>query len=599
MSQSPSPEISQPIVVDHLEDAVNDLENSLPNNPPELEAGYSEFEQFDWQAWQASTTENLAIDEEAQPNNRELQNWLSQRLTLEAIEAVVKEVPVKSLWEWLSQKDQRNFRTQLLRGFQQTPQLLRNPAVRNRLIKFLDKERKWVLVYVLLWGEKIPPHPLVDLLNNETDDSVIIHRLPSIFKEFGPHLLLCAAAYNGRPLLFKIIYDFIQSPTELFEQEIEPTILEEPTNPTQEVNSEEKELKAEVSPQVIELKRAKDNIERLTAHNEILSTQLKALQKENASLIAKEKQLITQWEKKFELGIKKAENEISELKRREERLTRKLTKAERERDEFEAELKKTKKQLRNTQQVLESERKNTSLLSSKIDNSQGEAKTEQKPPTSSLSRPQLSPPTAAVKSNSPLDEIFQWQADGRRIQISPRQIKRLIDQNKEDELYLVQMALEVLEANNKELYNRFLHRLGTIDLSYRQVLTSPTQRVLVDASNVARSQLKNGRGMLKLLISVRDELRSRGAWPIIMVADASLRHNIDEGKKFQEMISSGEIIQSDKGVEADEILAREARRTGASVVTNDVRFFHKVSADFEPPRISFRLFDGTVLVNDF
>jgi hypothetical protein len=156
-----------------------------------------------------------------------------------------------------------------------------------------------------------------------------------------------------------------------------------------------------------------------------------------------------------------------------------------------------------------------------------------------------------------------------------------------------------LESKNKELYNRFLHRLGTINLSYRQVLTSPTQRVLVDASNVARSQLKNGRGMLKLLLSVRDELRSRGAWPIILVADASLRHNIDEGKKFQEMINSGEVIQSDKGVEADEILAREARRTGASVVTNDARFFHKVSADFEPPRIGFRVFDGTVLVNDF
>jgi hypothetical protein len=46
-------------------------------------------------------------------------------------------------------------------------------------------------------------------------------------------------------------------------------------------------------------------------------------------------------------------------------------------------------------------------------------------------------------------------------------------------------------------------------------------------------------------------------------------------------------------------LAREARKTGAYVVTNDTKFHLKVSPDFEPPRIGFRAQSDVVFVDEF
>jgi hypothetical protein len=125
-------------------------------------------------------------------------------------------------------------------------------------------------------------------------------------------------------------------------------------------------------------------------------------------------------------------------------------------------------------------------------------------------------------------------------------------------------------------------------------------RVLVDASNVARyAPNKYGKGQMRHLTGMREELRRLNCFPITFIADASLRYFIDDTARFRDMVAHGEIEVVDKGVEADEILAREARRTGAYVVTNDAKFFHKVSPDFEPPRVTFRIYDGTVIVDEF
>jgi hypothetical protein len=98
---------------------------------------------------------------------------------------------------------------------------------------------------------------------------------------------------------------------------------------------------------------------------------------------------------------------------------------------------------------------------------------------------------------------------------------------------------------------------------------------------------------------MRRELRLRGCFPIQLIADASLPYNIDEVAELLAMGKRGEIEFSNAGQEADEVLAREARRTGAYVVTNDRNFYLKVTPDFEPPRITFRIIDGFLVVDEF
>ena len=186
------------------------------------------------------------------------------------------------------------------------------------------------------------------------------------------------------------------------------------------------------------------------------------------------------------------------------------------------------------------------------------------------------------------------------MRLTAREVRRLIDRNDEERVGTVMLELDALRESNPELRKKFLERLTQAGAHYSRVLTHGTARVLVDASNVARFRSnKYGKGHLADLQLMRQELQRLDCWPIIFIADASLPYNIDQPQELREMVRNGEIILTDKGVEADEILAREARATGAYVVTNDAKFFYKVSPDYEPPRITFRVLDGLVVVDEF
>jgi predicted nucleic acid-binding protein len=140
-----------------------------------------------------------------------------------------------------------------------------------------------------------------------------------------------------------------------------------------------------------------------------------------------------------------------------------------------------------------------------------------------------------------------------------------------------------------------LKRVRELGRYYEKVLTTQTARVLVDASNVARHDAAH-KGRLEYLLAMREELRRGEFFPIIFVADASLPHFIDAPKALRGMIVRGEVLVTASGQQADEILARQARETGAYVVTNDRNFHFASAPDFTPSRLSFRIEDGVVLL---
>ena len=103
--------------------------------------------------------------------------------------------------------------------------------------------------------------------------------------------------------------------------------------------------------------------------------------------------------------------------------------------------------------------------------------------------------------------------------------------------------------------------------SANQPKTPESNVVLVDGSNVAhftggeKPQIAN-------LLAVRAKLLEEGREPVI-IADAALRHQIDDPRRFEEMIESGAVKQAPAGTDADYFILSFARELNAGVVSND------------------------------
>jgi|SRR3954464_16036602 hypothetical protein len=102
--------------------------------------------------------------------------------------------------------------------------------------------------------------------------------------------------------------------------------------------------------------------------------------------------------------------------------------------------------------------------------------------------------------------------------------------------------------------------------------TAPTVRpdsktVLVDGSNVAHST-EGEKPLIENLVAVRDKLKEEGLEPVI-VADAALRHQIDDAAQYERMIDAGEVRQAPAGTDADYFILSFARELNATIVSND------------------------------
>jgi hypothetical protein len=98
-------------------------------------------------------------------------------------------------------------------------------------------------------------------------------------------------------------------------------------------------------------------------------------------------------------------------------------------------------------------------------------------------------------------------------------------------------------------------------------VTDAAKVVLVDGSNVAHST-EGEKPLVANLLAVRDKLKEEGFQPIIM-ADAALRHQIDDQKVYEDMIDTGSVRQAPAGTDADYFILSFARELGADIVSND------------------------------
>lgn len=102
-----------------------------------------------------------------------------------------------------------------------------------------------------------------------------------------------------------------------------------------------------------------------------------------------------------------------------------------------------------------------------------------------------------------------------------------------------------------------------------------SKTALVDGSNVAHSS-EGEKARLRNIEVVCRELVDEGIDPIV-VADAALRHQIDERERYEQMIEDGKIKQAPAGTDADYFILAFARELDASIVSND-RFRDRADA---------------------
>lgn len=94
-----------------------------------------------------------------------------------------------------------------------------------------------------------------------------------------------------------------------------------------------------------------------------------------------------------------------------------------------------------------------------------------------------------------------------------------------------------------------------------------TLKVLVDASNVAHAT-EGGEARLENIKLVQAKLLEDGFEPLV-VADAALRHQIDNKAAYEAMIENGQVHQAPAGTDADFFILSFARELNARILTND------------------------------
>ncbi len=123
-------------------------------------------------------------------------------------------------------------------------------------------------------------------------------------------------------------------------------------------------------------------------------------------------------------------------------------------------------------------------------------------------------------------------------------------------------------------------------------------KVIIDASNVAHfGKDKEGKKpSLENLLKAVEALDKLGYEPF-PIADASLRHEIDEKDKFNDLLDEGNVHQVPSGTNADHFILKMADEEDTKILSNDnFREFHDEFHDINNRRIPFNFIEGNISI---
>jgi hypothetical protein len=120
---------------------------------------------------------------------------------------------------------------------------------------------------------------------------------------------------------------------------------------------------------------------------------------------------------------------------------------------------------------------------------------------------------------------------------------------------------------------------------------------MVDASNVAHyGRKKDGKPRLDNIQKAAKALKELGYEPIL-IADASLRHEIDFKEDFNKLLDTDEIKQVPSGTTADHFILKIAEDEDAKILSNDVfREYNDEFQDISSRRIPYSFKDDNIII---
>lgn len=122
-------------------------------------------------------------------------------------------------------------------------------------------------------------------------------------------------------------------------------------------------------------------------------------------------------------------------------------------------------------------------------------------------------------------------------------------------------------------------------------------KVIIDASNIAHfGKDKEGKPSLDNLLKAVEALNKLGYEPF-PIADASLRHEIDDKDRFNELLEKGEVEQVPSGTTADHFILKIAEEDDCKILSNDnFREYNDEFHDINNRRIPFNFKDGEISI---
>lgn len=504
---------------------------------------------------------------------------MSDALPPEVTDFLVRTLPSRSLWIWLGDDERADLRARVARGFRATAEVLRQPVARARLSSHLQNSESDFQSLLQLWDKDSPK--ILEVVRAAESDETLIAQLPVLQAFHGAEALTLALLLEERDAVLEAWTDNDQIVEIPSAQKDETDTGSTPS--AREMALEKKWQRAQSK---VEEWRSKNHATKISAAQIEKTLREKLREHETSARVA------TREARQASLKAEAISEKLKDAEKARERAERKVRSASSELEETQNEARTLRRQIRQLQQINEELRRRLQAAPSTPTPTTA---APQEPPTIKSENkkiPAFSAPGVLPTSEQPVKKLLPG------LPISMSEFQSAVDRN--NEVIVAQMiaALEALRAQNAKEASRAIKNIRGLGRYYERILCHPTTRVLVDASNVARYD-GPGKGRLSYLDAMQNELRRFDFFPILFIADASLPYHIDDADEFRQRVKNGEIFVSASGQEADEILAREARETGAYVVTNDRNFHRHLAPGFTPSRIGFEIVDGVAMLKEF
>ncbi|MDR2967183.1 MAG: Zc3h12a-like ribonuclease [Methanobacteriaceae archaeon] len=122
-------------------------------------------------------------------------------------------------------------------------------------------------------------------------------------------------------------------------------------------------------------------------------------------------------------------------------------------------------------------------------------------------------------------------------------------------------------------------------------------KVIIDASNLAYYQIEeNSKPKLNNILSAVNVLEKNGS-EFVIIADASLKHEIDDKKKFKILLDEKAIEEVPSGTDADHFILNLAEEENAKILSNDLfREFFDEFKDINSKRLPYSFKNDEIII---